>query len=31
MLYKLIRRFFEKLGGTRITPNMRRFDELIRD
>ena len=27
----MIKRFIEKLGGSRITLNMRRFDELIRE
>ena len=27
----MIRRFVEKLGGSRITLNMRCFDELIRE
>ena len=26
-----IRRIFEKLGASRLTPNMRRFDEFIRE
>ena len=29
--FNVIRRSVEKLGGSRITLNMRRFDELIRE
>ena len=29
--FNVIRRSSEKLGGTRLTPTMRLFDELIRD
>ena len=29
--FNVIRRFSDKFGGIRITPNMRRFDEQIRD